>query len=55
MVTAGDKVFVRDKFVLSRKAAVLIFQQNLQHYSPCCPSSVRKGKDRFQNGDAQDT
>lgn len=24
-------------------------------YSPCCSYSERKGEDRFQNGDAQDT
>lgn len=55
MVTAGDKIFIWEKFVLNQKAAVLIFQQNMQHYSPCCPYSARKGENRFLNGDAQDT
>lgn len=54
MVTAGDKIFVREKFVLNQKTAVLIFQQNQQRYSPCCPYSARKGEDRFQNRDAKD-
>lgn len=55
MVTAGDKIFVREKFVLNQEAAVLIFQQNLQHYSSYYLYSARKGEDRFQNEDAQDT
>lgn len=54
-VTAGDKIFVREKFVLNQEAAVFIFHRNLQHYSSCCPHSAGKGKNRFQNGDAQDT
>lgn len=55
MVTAGDKIFIREKFVLNQKAAVLIFQKKWQHYSPCCPYSVGKEEDRFQNRDAQDS
>lgn len=34
---------------------LFLFQQNLQHYSPRCPCSTRKGEDRFQNRDAKDT